>query len=53
MSIRKINFVHRALLQDLQCNARSNLRNSSAGTFIYAAVFLTEGTGLSRPQALG
>jgi uncharacterized membrane protein (DUF2068 family) len=38
-------FVHRALLRVFNVTPKQ-LRELSAGTFIYAAVFLTEGTGL-------
>jgi uncharacterized membrane protein (DUF2068 family) len=38
-------FIHRALLRIFNVTPRQ-LRELSAGTFIYAAVFLTEGTGL-------
>jgi uncharacterized membrane protein (DUF2068 family) len=38
-------FVHRALLKIFNVTPKQ-LRELSAGTFIYAAVFLTEGTGL-------
>jgi uncharacterized membrane protein (DUF2068 family) len=38
-------FIHRALLRIFNVTPRQ-LKELSAGTFIYAAVFLTEGTGL-------
>jgi uncharacterized membrane protein (DUF2068 family) len=38
-------FVHRALLRIFNVTPKQ-LRELSAGTFLYAAIFLTEGTGL-------
>jgi uncharacterized membrane protein (DUF2068 family) len=38
-------FIHRALLRIFNVTPKQ-LRELSAGTFIYAAIFLTEGTGL-------
>ena len=38
-------FVHRALLKVFNISPKQ-LKELSAGTFIYAAIFLTEGTGL-------
>jgi uncharacterized membrane protein (DUF2068 family) len=38
-------FIHRALLRIFNVTPKQ-LRELSAGTFVYAAIFLTEGTGL-------
>ncbi|HVV43996.1 MAG TPA: DUF2127 domain-containing protein, partial [Bryobacteraceae bacterium] len=40
-------FIHRTLLRIFNVTPRQ-LRELSAGTFVYAAIFLTEGTGLLR-----